>query len=475
MKNILISCISLFNKQRAESMDPIEYSSEGIKIKARQTNEACAKFLLKKLKNMGQSLNTYIRVQSNGVEHDADNFTMTYFTDSIAEFCQKEKITVPEYVDCFLGKDESAHRYDRILNEISQHILRIAGDDTDVSIYLDVAGGKRDNFIFIQLMTKLMSYYNYEVHSYYADIDRTVVNTDLSFRHMKILDAVNVFIRFGSVTPLRECFENSGSYLVRNLLRIMEDFSNSLQLCSTDLVVVVNALNHELDMTERDAAYNSDDLFVIKAMIPLIRRKFNINVDDESRGLLNIIRWCLENNLIQQALTIYNERIVDLILDENIIAIGTTYAANENTDKLTSVLNRAYNNMQTPDALQSNSTREMRDRFRDRGNLSLHLKQTMGAVFFREEFTPEGFTVNIDYTLCAKILTDIRFAYYARNRVNHAAHSNRSRVITALLSRDGYPFSSYRDAFIPDNLKKDLLRALDNLDDALNSVRAPRR
>lgn len=494
MKNILISCISLFKEKQMFDDDnkpkqPIIYSSEGVTISALQTNEACVKFLLKKL----TGLDTYIRVQTNRVEQD--DFTMKYLEDSIEKFCGDEGIAVPNYLDCFLGENEKEHRYDKVLSQISKEILNIAGNDSDVSIYLDMAGGKRDNYIFIQLLTKLLSFYHYDVHTYYADItgkEGAVVNTDLSFRHMEILDAVNVFIQFGTAAPLRECFKDSKSITVKSLLKVMEEFSDSVQLCYTDLTDIIPRLNQQLDQVEKNAPDDIDDLFVIRTMIPLIRKKFDIKIDNSSRRVLNIIEWCLENNLIQQALTIYNEKIVDLIINKKIIVIDEKiygedirqmmsgrHSSKRNNTKLLCVIGKAFENMyNAPDT----GTKEMkntigryksnfRKREYDRYGIPVYhnLEWTMGSVFWSEKFMPKGVKLNIDDELCRRILSDICFATSARNRVNHASDTDTyDKFMISLFSLNSYPFSSYPNTFTPKNVKKDLLRAVKNLEDALD-------
>lgn len=495
MKNILISCISIFSKEKAEK-PPIVYSSEDITVSALQTNEACVKFLLKKLARSGKLLDTYMRVQSNNVEQDGH--TMQYLDGSINDFCRNESLTVPKNYDFFLREDEKAHRYDRVLNEISEKIRNIAGNDPEVSIYLDMAGGKRDNYIFIQLLTKLLSFYGFDVHSYYADItdnkyQGTVVNTDLSFRHMKILDAVNVFIQFGSVTPLRECFAGTDDTAVKALLKAMEDFSNSLQLCATDLENVILLLNQQLDQIEKNVSYDKDDLFVIGTMLPLIREKFNIRSDDKNRITLNIIRWCLEHNLTQQALTIYNERVADLIIGKKMVVIDEKMYGNdikqmmyglhpskENQTKLLffigKVFEKMYENPSSGTAEMKGAVGRYKGKYktckRDRnGNIICHnLEWTIGSVFFAENLMPDGVTLNIGGDLLRNILSDVRFATCARNRVNHASDTDTyDKLLTSLFSLNSYPFSSYRNTFTPQNVKKDLLRAVKNIEDALDS------
>lgn len=502
MKNILISCISVFGREKTVDNDnnpkqPTVYSSEDITISALQTNEACVKFLLKKLARDNKILDTYMRVQSNKVEQD--EHTMQYLDGCITEFCKNEGLTVPENHDCFLHEDEKEHRYDRVLSEISSEILKISDGDSEVSIYLDMAGGKRDNYIFIQLLTKLLSFYGFDVHSYYADITEikgqgTIVNTDLSFRHMKILDAVNEFIRFGSVTSLRGCFAGTKDPTVKALLKAMEDFSNSLQLCSTDLADVILLLNQQLDQIEKYVSYDKDDLFVIGTMLPLIRQKFDIKAVNSSRGTLNIIKWCLEHNLTQQALTIYNEKAVDLIIGKKMIVIDEKmygedikqmmyglHPSKKNQTKLLFFIGKVFEKMyENP----SSGTTEMKGAVgrykgkyktckRDRnGNIICHnLEWTIGSVFFAENLMPAGVTLNIGGELLRNILSDVCFATCARNRVNHASDTDTyDKLLTSLFSLNSYPFSSYHNTFTPKNVKKDLLRAVENLEKALDLI-----
>lgn len=497
MKNIFISCISLFPKAKYETANTIQYESEDFIIEARQTNEACAKFLLEKLSKENLSVDKYICVKTTNVTND-DN-TMIYLRNSINEFCNERNIKKPDFYDCDIAKeDELNHRFDRILMEISDTILDIAGDDNDIVIHLDMAGGKRDNYILIQLLTKLMSFNNYEVHTYYADITDnshmgTIVNTDLSFRHMKILDAVNVFIQFGSATQLRECFSKSKSIEVRNLLSIMEDFSNSLQLCSTDLADIMKQLNTQIENTVKNVSYDKDDLFVIKTMMPLIRQKFNIEAADKSHETLNIIKWCLKNNMIQQALTIYNERIIDLIMNNKFIVIDQeiygqdikqrmsgNHLSKKNSIKLRLFLGMAFEKMyNSPNSgkaemkniigkYKGSNKKPKRDSY---GNIICHnLEWTIGSVFFEKKFLPDHMTINIDDQLLRNILSDICFSNSARNRVNHASESDSySKMIIAMFSLNRYPFSSYPNTFTPKNVKKDLLRAVKNIEAALDS------
>lgn len=505
MKNILISCVSLFNKNRTVTKDgapekPKEYSADGITVSALQTNEACAKFLLKSLEQSGERLHEFIRVKSNSVEHD--RFTMDYLDSEIEKFCKENELPCPTYVDFCLGEYEPEHRYDKVLSDISREVRKAAGTaiDNNVAIYLDMAGGKRDNYIFIQLLTKLLSFYGYNIHTYYADItgDKgTVVNIDLSFEHMRILDAVNEFVRFGSATALRECFSNSKSPTVKALLKVMEEFSDAIQLCSTNIGDILLRLEQQLDQTEK---YVSDDfggLFIVKTMIPLIRSKFNIKIDNNIYATLGIVKWCLENNLIQQALTIYRENVSEIIMSKKLVVLdqgiyGSTINKmmegrhiSKNETELFCVIGEAFQKMYNDPGAGNKETeagvkryikRYIKDykwkKYDKNGRIICRdMEWTIGAFFFSDEFMPDGIKLNIETELFRRIASDCRFAMSARNRVNHASGKDTyDKLLISMFSLQSYPFSSYANTFTPKNVKKDLLRAVSNLEDALKIV-----
>ena len=73
MKNILISCISKFDRNKLDQ-GAYTYQNQDLTVTAYQTNEACLKYLLSRL-GADDQLDVHIRVQSNDVAAPGD-FTM---------------------------------------------------------------------------------------------------------------------------------------------------------------------------------------------------------------------------------------------------------------------------------------------------------------------------------------------------------------------------------------------------------------
>lgn len=73
------------------------------------------------------------------------------------------------------------------------------------------------------------------------------------------------------------------------------------------------ALAEKLDALRMPSRVNRGELLFL-SLIPMIRKKFIPETDDESAMLMNIIAWCAEHQMIQQALGIYRERISECLV-----------------------------------------------------------------------------------------------------------------------------------------------------------------
>lgn len=493
MKNILIACISRFEEYKTKNADgsarkPYTYTDSNLSVDALQTNEACVKYLMKKLSDNG-GVNEYIRVLTNAVAQEGD-FTLPYLEKTMQVFCEKENLVAPHNNDIYLGEDEKIHRYDRVLSEISKLIQGMAQEDDNINIYLDMAGGKRDNYVFIQLLTKLLSFYGYSIHSYYSDLNGstgTIVNTDGTFRQLMILDAVNEFVLHGVASPLRECFKTTKSPTVRSLLRAMENFSNAVQLCSTNLSDTVKELEESLYQVEAYVEDKDGELYVIKTMIPLIRKKFHLTSGNSSISTLGVIRWCLENGFVQQALTIYNENVAEIFFENNLVKFDDSKASedyfkmkgdNKHAPKYSTeliyLLDEVFKNINADIKSQTKQMKTSLGKYYSKDCTNKKdTRWTIAAVYFGDMYIPSCFTVNTDTELFRKILIDTRYAKVRRNTINHASNENSyPKALNDLFKLPEYAYSATQESSVtPGNIIKDMLRAVGNLELAIESVK----
>ncbi|MBP5605765.1 MAG: TM1812 family CRISPR-associated protein, partial [Ruminiclostridium sp.] len=325
MKNILITGISELPAWR----DPAEYVyKDGKKIFAAQTNEACCKYLITEYGhidnviclNTKETLDEKITDPSDGSLYSSYGF----FCKMISDFCA-DKSSVPHFDSIEMSKDDvDASNFESSLKSVADKIKEI-GAPEDVTLYLDVAGGLRNISILLQQLTKLLGYYGYHTKAYYTSYNRDdpkqnkFHSCEKAYEQLNILDAVNEFITKGSSRQLKDIFGKIDNNEVRDLLRALERFSDAIQLCRVDdLSDILSDMKKALEAFEK-MDKSDDNLFILELMIPLIRTKFNL--DDSEHNILNTILWCVDNGYLQQALTIYTEKVPEYIFKSGMITV----------------------------------------------------------------------------------------------------------------------------------------------------------
>lgn len=483
MKTILIGCISLITTPKNAKT----YITDDISISASQTNEAILKYMLKKLDSDGRKLDYFVGVCTPEV-YPEDGTTRTYIKEKIDEFSAENGIALPEFIYFSTGDEISETTFDITLTRISDFVRSIARDGENVEIYLDIAGGPRNTVIFIQLLAKLLSFYEIPVHAYYADImkeNATIRNSDLSFRHLKILDAVNEFVSHGNASGLVDLFSNSENITVKPLLNSLADLSNSIQLCNLDFDF--SLLKQNLDQFEK-STQNSNDVFVIKTMIPLIKKKFHLDYKDSS-GVISIVRWCIENGLVQQALTIYNENIADLVVKNGILkynkkkldkakirSIEHQYHLTESAAIFNYMLKCVVKNMkESGDVVQfpkKNKGMTYKNLFANQTS-NMNTTFLIASFYFDKKYLPDECSISIDTDLFHKMLLDICFVRNVRNIINHAAEQYNEEINNQYFNNSQicqYATFSEKKKFSPKCIVKDMMRAVNNYDEAIQQI-----
>ncbi len=311
--NILVFFLSKINPgKNGELPSPKTYISpdrcvfEGI-----QTNEAAAKYLIAKLFDSGEKLGKIIAVTSREAEENG----MQRFIDGIKESCDgKFDISNIKFVQSYLGEqnldDEAVLA--NVLSEISP-------EDT---VYLDVSGGRRTDVNMMLLLMKLVKYKGIKIaDAFYSDFDGTISSHSGFYRSLDILDGVNQFVTTGNAVQLAECYSSiPEDSPVKALLAAMVDFSDSVNLCSLsgieDTLFKMKSLIDEIGGSREGGM----DMFLFREIIPIIREKFFGN--SGSPDYCQIILWCLDNRLIQQAITLYVEKIPKHLFDKGFITAG---------------------------------------------------------------------------------------------------------------------------------------------------------
>ena len=202
--------------------------------------------------------------------------------------------------------------------DFAQDILPevISKTQKDDEIFLETTGGFRDAVMYLLLISRALSYAGVKISGAVYSLHKKS-NSDKGKN--KITDAMPIIrlfdliggmqeaASFGNVRTLREYYGKSAQDAhIEALLSAMEGLWGTIALCRTEqLPERMEAFNAAMDGAEKHA----DPL--MRALLPAFRQKYG-----KKMTIPGVIKWCVESDMLQQALTIYKERIPGYILHE---------------------------------------------------------------------------------------------------------------------------------------------------------------
>lgn len=283
---------------------------DGGTVQGTQTNEAPVKYLLRlhreKITKILCVVSAACRENINGRDYS----TLDYFRREIERFRRKEDLPVP---DGFLteidfqedgGIDAEADLARAVSREINP------GDE----ILLETTGGFRNSVMLLLLLSKTLSYTGHPTAgAVYSFFDRTNAGKD---RVYDVSDLAGLFdliggmeeLRgFGNVNALRAYYEKRPhDAKIDALLSATKNLLDTITLCRTRRIP--DAMRDFNDAMS--AAETCQDSF-LPQLLPAFRQKYG-----ERMNIPGLIRWCLNSDMLQQALTIYKENIPDYLIKQ---------------------------------------------------------------------------------------------------------------------------------------------------------------
>lgn len=203
------------------------------------------------------------------------------------------------------GEDFSSGPLTRIMGEVAR------GDE----ILLELTGGLRDAVMQLLLTSRALSFSGIPtagaVYSNFGT--REIVDCFDLIGLFDLLGGMQELASFGSVKALRDYYaRRSGrSPEITALLDAMEKLHEDITLCRTGKIDQrIAAFNKAVDGAE-----NCSDR-LMAALIPAFRAKFGRKLNVPS-----LIRWCINSDMLQQALTLYRERIPGYLLERSILSV----------------------------------------------------------------------------------------------------------------------------------------------------------
>ena len=309
MKNVIITNLSTLPFKPA----PHKFSSDMGEIQGINTNDAPVRYLLECLK--GQDAPVKILAVTTKEAKPA----YEKFCEMIGEF--SENLEKPEEIET------SDTKIAETIKEIISHIQK------DDKVYIDTTGGFRNSSYLLMAVVRILEYsdihFQKAVYAKYVrenESENTIEDVTSTYQMFNLINAAELFTSLGNSDGLQNFFEGKKSTEIKNVIKAMNHFSEEMALCRTSgLDEILEQLNTSLNELDSMTPTTENEI-LFQSISGVIREKFGIHEDGHKTiDYVDMIRWCLDNKQIQQAVTIYTEKIGTYLLNNYYTVSGEVW------------------------------------------------------------------------------------------------------------------------------------------------------
>ena len=336
MKNILLMFLS--DGKRPESAYKI---GDNKIVKTRHSNESAVYELAQTCKiDMIFAFASKLVMESQEIE-DKKQTTLEYFQQRVAGIVAPENIVICPY--------DEAKNMNTALTDVGAMAERILEErkkyaDEEYTLHADMTGGMRNASMMMLGVMRLLEYSQIKMgRVLYSNWERGRVEDSADvYRFFDLVAGAKEFVNYGSVIELNNYFakEKETSAELKGLLSAMENFSESIKLCQygefkkairklgENIELFLQKLDAQRDANDRlfstmlpkpDAQKDANDR-LFYTMLPIIKKSYEPLLASDND--LEIIDWCIKRGYLQQAMTLYTERVPEFIFDKGLLAVS---------------------------------------------------------------------------------------------------------------------------------------------------------
>ena len=323
---VLLLFLSDF-KQDKDSGELDAYSSDKGVFVGDQTNEAPVQYLLKAAGDDRHPIRAAICITTEKVRTVPvleGKTAFEVFRDRLRKYKSDIEILPIDYrQDPIRTDSEFSNMALPVFRGLRNSLKEMLKPGDDVRVYIDYTGGFRDVSF---LMTTIVRFLEFEeitvgkiVYSSYQE--KRIIDITYIYQIMRLINGVDEFASTGNPRTLKAFAEGKQLEYVKRLMEAIVGLADKISLCQvdrieTDFQEVNDALNGfrslpELEEPSETGLYRS----MIKEMVPMIQKKMYL---DEEVTIPGIIQWCIDNSLLQQAITLYVEKMPTFYFERKI-------------------------------------------------------------------------------------------------------------------------------------------------------------
>ncbi|WP_394921427.1 hypothetical protein [uncultured Robinsoniella sp.] len=330
-----------------EYSDP-EKDQEGEKITGLSQLEVIPKKLMLDLDNVGEQLDEIIiictgetekniaftvketeRIEKNSTCTANDNnnsekiitsniSSTIFFEERIKNWCKIKNYHIPDFEPVII-KEESKVPGNEIL-EIVTKIRDKKKNSKDYSLWIDTHGGLRNMQFLMNAIIYLLKDEEIEPKEIYGIEANNntkkgkIIAENEKYQIFTFMAGMNEFFNFGSAVRLKDYFNKiKQDYDYSDLLQCITGISEAIQLCN------MTAFGEEVEilkgLIKKKEIKTSNSIIII--FIDRIYKEYEDLIKNNSCE--NQIRWCINKNFIQQALTLVEAKMPRVIVERGIL------------------------------------------------------------------------------------------------------------------------------------------------------------
>lgn len=310
--------------------------------------------LIKEDKDNNKKLTQYKFVQY--MDGETEITTVNYLKKKIKDTAFEYGCEVPELKEISIPNEPDDKEVVKCIMDVQDELVRIAEKykSENINVYIEANGGIRYVMVMLtSIMNVLQSQYdNIQLKSVLSTIYDSsgvskVSDTKSTYISAQLVAAVNEFTNYGRIFSLKNYFEMRKSIDIQKddwmmwndimaCIAELSKISDALQLCrSTKILELFYGINGSKEKGIKTALNNfkteykdSDnaDAKVFIYVINIILKQFESiysDVDknkDAINNLPRLIKWCVEKDYVQQAITIYIEKMPDYYFSKGYIS-----------------------------------------------------------------------------------------------------------------------------------------------------------
>lgn len=300
----------------------------------RQTNEAPVNCLISlaeadaKIHNRKKAFDKILCIGTKEVFENKtweNKTTYQLFEERLKTYCKEQNIN-SDFEICkikYTLEDEAENdptteaRAMYIYSQISDVLNIKSPEKKKTYVYVDYTGGFRDISFLMTSIIRYLEFADIECKKIlYANFfakEKRIYELNCIYDMYQMINGVSEFVSTGNAVQLRNLFKKVDEENTPDLIKTIIEFSNSMAVC--DMSKIDQMVRKMAKLTEKEKEEHSSVYYeMFQSMTPMIREKMRLDelVTQEKKGEINypvLIDWCTDNGLIQQATTLYVEKM----------------------------------------------------------------------------------------------------------------------------------------------------------------------